>query len=186
MDSDTNLVLRPDSVLIMVDRQTQPSSGDIQKMQFMRVTNIHHSEIQANFDMSNLLISKTPLVSKWSSIPELFPYILLYFDLVCVELAYDENSAVSKWFFIPVRSFPSVLPLVVSKSKCVQKTYFGQHSNSSIIALINFQCVFIRDIAAVKHGAHGISANGGSFDIQLKPVIGKLMVLNNQSALIDR
>ena len=28
--------------------------------------------------------------------PELFPYILLYFDLVCVELAYDENLAVSK------------------------------------------------------------------------------------------
>ena len=56
----------------------------------------------------------------------------------------------------------------------------------SIIALINFQCVFIRDIAAVKHGTHGISANGGAFDIQLKPVIGKLIVLNNQSALIDR
>ena len=66
------------------------------------------------------------------------------------------------------------------------KTYFGQHSNSSIIALINFQCVFIRDIAAVKqgapHGAHGISANGGAFDIQLKPVIAKVIVLNNQSA----
>ena len=45
MDSDTNLVLRPDLVLIMVDRQIQPSSADIQKMQFMRVTNIHHSEI---------------------------------------------------------------------------------------------------------------------------------------------
>ena len=30
----------------MVDRQTQPSSADIQKMQFMRpVTNIHHSEM---------------------------------------------------------------------------------------------------------------------------------------------
>ena len=70
------------------------------------------------------------------------------------------------------------------------KTYFGHYSNSSIIALINFQCVFIRDIAAVKHGAlhgaHGISANGGAFDIQLKPVIRKLVVLNNQSALIDR
>ena len=70
------------------------------------------------------------------------------------------------------------------------KTYFGHHSNSSIIALINFKCVFIRDIAAVKHGAphgaHGISANGGAFDIQLKPVIAKLIVLNNQSALIDR
>ena len=70
------------------------------------------------------------------------------------------------------------------------KTYFGHHSNSSIIALINSQCVFIRDIAAVKHGArhgaHGISTNGGASDIQLKPVIGKLIVLNNQSALIDR
>ena len=62
----------------------------------------------------------------------------------------------------------------------------GHHSNLSIIALINFQCVFIRDSAAVKHGAHGISANGGAFDIQLKPVIGKLIALNNQSALIDR
>ena len=66
------------------------------------------------------------------------------------------------------------------------KTYFGHHSNSSII---NFQYVFIRDMAAVKHdalhGAHGISANGGAFDIQLKPVIGKLIVLNNQSALFD-
>ena len=70
------------------------------------------------------------------------------------------------------------------------KTYNGHHSNASINALINFQCVFIHDIAAVKHGAphgaHGISANGGAFDIQLKPVIGKLIVLNNQSALIDR
>ena len=70
------------------------------------------------------------------------------------------------------------------------KTSFGHHSNSSIIALINFQCVFIRDIAAIKHGAphgaHGISTNGGAFDIQLKPVIGKLIVLNNQSALIGR
>ena len=69
------------------------------------------------------------------------------------------------------------------------KTYFGHHSNLSIIALINFQCVYIRDIAAVKHGAphgtHRISANGGAFDIQLKPVIGKLIV-HNQSALIDR
>ena len=70
------------------------------------------------------------------------------------------------------------------------KTYFGHHSILSMIALINFQCVFIHDIAAVKHGAphgaHRISANGGAFDIQLKPVIGKLIVLNNQSALIDR
>ena len=70
------------------------------------------------------------------------------------------------------------------------KKYFGQHSNLLIIALSNFQCVFIRDIAAVNHGAphgtHGISANGGAFDIQLKPVIGKLIVLNNQSAIIDR
>ena len=68
--------------------------------------------------------------------------------------------------------------------------YFGHHSNLSIIALINFQCVFIRDIAAVKHGAphgaHGISPNGGAFDIQLKPVIGKSIVLKNQSPFIAR
>ena len=37
--------LRPDSGLIMIDRQTEPSSVDIKKMQFMRVTNFHHSEI---------------------------------------------------------------------------------------------------------------------------------------------
>ena len=70
------------------------------------------------------------------------------------------------------------------------KTYFGHHSNSSIIAQINFQCVFIHDIAAIKHGdphgAHGISANGGAFDIQLQTVIGKLIGLNNQSASVDR
>ena len=62
------------------------------------------------------------------------------------------------------------------------KIYFGHHSNSSIIALINFQFVFIHDIAAVKHGAphgaHGFSANGGAFDIQLKSAIEKLIVLN--------
>ena len=63
----------------------------------------------------------------------------------------------------------------------MQKHFFDHHSNSAIIALINFQCVFICDIAAVK-----FSANGGAFDIQLKPVIGKLIVLNNQSVLIDR
>ena len=70
--------------------------------------------------------------------------------------------------------------------KMCTKNIFWSTFQSSIIALINFQCVFIRDIAAVKHGTHGISANGGAFDIQLKPVIGKLIVLNNQSALIDR
>ena len=74
-------------------------------------------------------------------------------------------------------------------SSLTQK-HFGHHLNSSIIALINFQCVFVHDIAAVKHGAphgtHGISANAGAFDILLKPVIGKLIVLNNQSALIGR
>ena len=62
----------------------------------LKILVVGSHKIQANLDMSNLLISKTPLVSKCSSIPELFPYILLYFDLVCVELAYDENSAVSK------------------------------------------------------------------------------------------
>ena len=70
------------------------------------------------------------------------------------------------------------------------KAYFGHLSNSSTIALINFQCVFILDIPVVKHGARngaqGISANGGAFDIQLKPVIGKLIVLFKESALIDR
>ena len=66
----------------------------------------------------------------------------------------------------------------------MSKSYTFQNYTFQIrpIALINFQCVFIRDIAAVKHGArhgtHGISANG-AFDIQLKPVIEKLIVLNN-------
>ena len=40
-------------------------------------------------------------MSKWSSIPEHFPYIALYFKPVYVELGYHEISAMSKWFFIP-------------------------------------------------------------------------------------
>ena len=40
-------------------------------------------------------------MSKWSSIPEHFPYIALYFKHVYVELGYHEISAISKWFFIP-------------------------------------------------------------------------------------
>ena len=50
--------------------------------------------------MSNLLISNTQYMSKWSSIPEHFPYIALYFKYVYVELGYHEISAISKWFLI--------------------------------------------------------------------------------------
>ena len=57
--------------------------------------------VQVNLAMSNLLISNTRHISKWSSIPEHFPYIALYFKSVNVELGYHEISAVSKWFFIP-------------------------------------------------------------------------------------
>ena len=35
---------------------------------------------------------------KWSSIPEHFPYIALYFKPVYVELGYHEISAISKVF----------------------------------------------------------------------------------------
>ena len=57
-------------------------------------------KIQVNLAMSNLLISNTRHMSKWSSIPEQFPYIALYFKHVYVELGYHEISAISKWFFI--------------------------------------------------------------------------------------
>ena len=60
---------------------------------------IYH--IQVNLAMSNLLISNTRHMSKWSSIPEHFPYIALYFKPVYVELGYHEILAISKWFLIP-------------------------------------------------------------------------------------
>ena len=47
-------------------------------------------------------------MSKWSSIPEQFPYILLH-----------EDSAISKWFSIPNKQFYIILPPFVSKSKFV-------------------------------------------------------------------
>ena len=57
--------------------------------------------IQVKLAMSNLLISNTRHMSKWSSIPEHFPYIALYFKPVYVELGYQKISAISKCFFIP-------------------------------------------------------------------------------------
>ena len=86
----------------------------------------------------------------------------------------------SKFVTKPIVYFVQLILIMLTHAK----TYFGHHSNLSIIAPINIRCVFICDIAVVKHdaphGAQGISANGGAFDIQLKPVIGKL------TALIDR
>ena len=58
-------------------------------------------KIQVNLTMSNLLISNTRHMWKWSSIPEHFPYIALYFKPVYVELGYHETSTISKWCFIP-------------------------------------------------------------------------------------
>ena len=40
--------------------------------------------------------------------PNISPYVLLYLNLVCVELAYLENSAISKWFSFSILSFPLV------------------------------------------------------------------------------
>ena len=65
--------------------------------------------------MSNLPISNTRPMSKWSSIPEFFPYIALLFDLAYVKLGYHENSAISKRFFISLSQFSLCLPLLVSK-----------------------------------------------------------------------
>ena len=65
--------------------------------------NIHEGKglIQVNLTMSNLHISSTRHMLKWSSIPEHFPYIALYFKPVYVELCYHEISVILKWFFIP-------------------------------------------------------------------------------------
>ena len=59
--------------------------------------------IQVNLAMSNLLISNTRHMSKWSPIPMYFPYIyiVLYIKPVYFELGYHEISAISKCFFIP-------------------------------------------------------------------------------------
>ena len=54
-------------------------------------------------------------MSKWSSIPEYFPYIALYFKPAYVELGYHEISAISKWFFIPENKCSASLQPLVSK-----------------------------------------------------------------------
>ena len=72
-------------------------------------------KLQVNLVMSNLPISNTRAMSKWSSIPEFFPYIALYFDLAYVKLGYHENSAISKRFFIPESPFSLCLPLLLSR-----------------------------------------------------------------------
>ena len=58
-------------------------------------------QFQVNLAMSNLLISNTLHMSKWSPIPEHFPYIALYFKPVYIKLGYHKILAISKWFFIP-------------------------------------------------------------------------------------
>ena len=37
--------------------------------------------------------------------PNIISYVLLYFDLACVKLAYHETSALSKWFSFPLEVF---------------------------------------------------------------------------------
>ena len=73
------------------------------KQHFIFELEIHYikDEIQANPDMSNLLILNTWLMLKCSYIPEYFPYIALLI-LVYVEFGQHkhENSAMWKTFFI--------------------------------------------------------------------------------------
>ena len=86
---------------------------------------VNKNEVQVNLVMSNLPISNTGAMSKWSSIPKFFPYIALYFNLAYVKLGYHENSAISKRFFIPESRFSLCLPLLVSmwsKSEMVWMT----------------------------------------------------------------
>ena len=58
-------------------------------------------------------------MSKWSSIPEYFPYIALYFKPVYVELGYHEISAISKWFFIPEIQFSASYNYFCRSKFCV-------------------------------------------------------------------
>ena len=45
-------------------------------------------------------------------------YVLLYLNLVCVELAYLENSAISKWFSFSLLSFTTAC---VEVKSCIEK-----------------------------------------------------------------
>ena len=68
------------------------------------------------------------------------PYVLLYLYLVCVELAYLENSAILKWFSLTKFSISFTTACVEVKS-CIQKMivekrewtksgHFGRHSTA--------------------------------------------------------
>ena len=94
--------------------------------------------------MSNLPISNTRAMSKWSSIPKFFPYTALYFDLAYVKLRYHENSAISKRFFIPESRFSLRLQLLVSKwskSETVRMTNKVINLIDRTIALISAQLI---------------------------------------------
>lgn len=80
--------------------------------------------------MLNLLVSKTPTVWKRLPILNISYYVLLNFDLVCVNLAYYESLAITKWLLFPLRSFPLVLPPLASKSKlCPENNLWKEGKN---------------------------------------------------------
>ena len=57
----------------------------------------------------------------WSSIPEHFPYIALYFKHVYVELGYHKISAISKWFSFLKISFTLLYHYLCWSKFCVGK-----------------------------------------------------------------
>ena len=60
---------------------------------------------------------------------------VIVFKPLYVELAYLENSAISKWFSFLVLSLPLVLPLLVSKSKVVFRKWSLIRRNEQIRAI---------------------------------------------------
>ena len=75
------------------------------------------SIIQATPAMSTSRILILSLMSKWFFIPNVFLYISLHFNSVCVENGKHEAMGISRWFFMPWTYFLLHLLLPVSKSK---------------------------------------------------------------------
>ena len=46
--------------------------------------------------------------------PNILHYVLLYVNLICVELGYLENLAISKWFSFPLQVYLIITPLTIT------------------------------------------------------------------------
>ena len=68
--------------------------------------------IQANFDMSNLLVLKIPPVSKWHSIPEHFPICVIVFQPRLCQTRLSQNLGYIELNFIPLKKVSIIFTTV--------------------------------------------------------------------------